>query len=99
MGIQTSDFNASDQISRITKDSRFRYADLNMAFLQHPVLKDITPLKDIDAVKQSVKNLVMTNFYERPFRPDIGSGVTGLLFEPADSFTGMALRDEIKEVL
>jgi len=65
----------------------------------HPQLDDITPLKDIDAVRQAVKNLILTNFYDRPFHPELGSGVTALLFENASIFTAMRIRDEIKRVL
>jgi phage baseplate assembly protein W len=99
MAIQTSDFNANKTLSRLTKADRFIYSDLNLAFLKHPVLADITPLKDIDAVKQSVRNLVSTNFFDKPFHPEIGSRVTALLFEQADEFTGIAIRDEIKRVI
>ena len=75
------------------------YSDLNLLMPLHPILKDIPPLKDIEAVKQSVKNLVLTNFFERPFHPEIGGNVTSKLFEPADKFTAIEIRDEIKEVL
>ena len=75
------------------------YSDLNLLMPIHPILKDIPPLKDLEAVKQSVKNLVLTNFFERPFHPEIGGNVTSKLFEPADKFTAIEIRDEIKEVL
>lgn len=75
------------------------YSDLDLSFVKHPKLSDITPLRDIDAVKQAVKNLVLTNFYERPFHPEIGGNVSAKLFEPADRFTALEIRDEIKQVL
>jgi phage baseplate assembly protein W len=75
------------------------YSDLDLSFVKHPNLSDITPLRDIDAVKQAVKNLVLTNFYERPFHPEIGGNVSAKLFEPADRFTASEIRDEIKQVL
>ena len=75
------------------------YSDLDLLFPIHPARNDITPLKYIEAVKQSVKNLVLTNFFERPFHPEIGGNVTSKLFEPADKFTAIEIRDEIKEVL
>jgi phage baseplate assembly protein W len=93
---QLSDYNLGNS-SNVAKSTL--YSDLDLRFKKHPVLNDITPLKDIDAVKNSVKNLVLTNFYERPFHPEIGSNVTRLLFEPADVFTGIQLRDEIKRVI
>jgi len=64
-----------------------------------PAHKEAGIVKDLEAVKQSVKNLVLTNFFERPFHPEIGGNVTAKLFEPADKFTAIEIRDEIKEVL
>jgi phage baseplate assembly protein W len=75
------------------------YSDLNLDFIKNSATDDISPLKDIEAVKQSVKNLVLTNFFERPFHPEIGGNVTAKLFEPADQFTAIDIRDEIKQVL
>ncbi len=60
---------------------------------------DISPLEDIEAVKQSVKNLILTVFGERPFQPRLGSGLKGLLFEPADRITIAVLRKAIYDVL
>lgn len=62
-------------------------ADLDLSFNPNPVTGDINPLRDIEAIKRSVKNLILTNFQERPFQPEIGSGVRGLLFELADPIT------------
>ena len=76
------------------------YRDFPMFFTAvHPAKKDISAVKDLDAVKHAVKNLVLTNFNERPFHPEIGSNVTALLFEPADNFTSMAIKEEILYVL
>jgi len=96
MGNNLSDYNnnGSSNISR-----RRLYADMPLSFSIHPNTKDLTVLTDIDAVKQSVKNLVMTNFTERLFEPNMGSNITGLLFEPANQFTEMALKDEVIRVL
>tara|TARA_B110000902_G_C13960639_1_gene457262 strand:- start:68 stop:514 length:447 start_codon:yes stop_codon:yes gene_type:complete len=90
----TGQFDKSSNISKVGT-----YSDLDLSFTKHPILKDITPLRDIDAVKQAVVNLVLTNFYERPFHPEIGGNVSTKLFEPADRFTASEIRDEIKEVL
>lgn len=58
------------------------FTDIDMAFLASPSTGDVTKKYDVNAIKQSVRNLIMTNHYERPFHPEIGSQVTGLLFEP-----------------
>jgi phage baseplate assembly protein W len=57
------------------------YSDLNLFFTAHPITKDVTRLLDSDAVKRSVKNIVLTNYYERPFKPALGGGIRNLLFE------------------
>ena len=63
------------------------WADLDLDFTAHPVTKDIVLKKDVEAVKRSIRNLLLTNMYERPFQPDIDGGVTRHLFEPATPHT------------
>jgi len=58
------------------------FADIDLRFTKHPVTEDIGVKYDENAVKQAVKNLVLTNHYERPFHPEIGSQINSLLFEP-----------------
>lgn len=58
------------------------FSDLDINFLANPVTGDIARKYDEAAIKQSVKNLVLTNHYERLFHPEIGSQITALLFEP-----------------
>jgi len=58
------------------------FADLDLNFIANPVTGDVYKKYDENAIKQSIKNLIMTNHYERLFHPEIGSQVTGLLFEP-----------------
>jgi len=96
MGNNFSDNNSSR--SSIVSRRRL-YADLPLSFKIHPNTQDLTTLSDVDAVKQSVKNLILTNFTERPFQPRVGSNITGLLFEPADPFTEIAIKDEVLRVL
>lgn len=69
----------------IARDST--YSDLDLLFSPNPTTGDVNPVRDIEAIKRSVKNLVLTNFNERPFQPEIGSGLRNLLFEPADPIT------------
>lgn len=75
------------------------WSDLDLNFQAHPITKDIVKKKDIEAVKRSVKNLVLTNRYERPFNPELGSNILAMLFEPVSPTTGAVLRDRIEEVL
>jgi len=75
------------------------YSDLDLSLKLHPIRKDIIALKDDQAVKNAVKNLILTNFYERPFQLGLGANLRGLLFDPADAITELALEDNIKRVL
>ena len=97
-----SDYNVNEFIatnrSQVVSKRR-SFSDLDLSLELNPNFNDIVPLTDIDAVKNSVKNLILTNFFERPFQPWIGSNLSALLFEPADSFTIISIREEIKKVL
>ena len=62
-------------------------------------LGDIVPLLDIDAVKTSVKNLILTNYNERPFQPKIGSNLINYLFEPANRLTVVTIQESIKRII
>lgn len=75
------------------------YTDLDLDFLAHPTTKDVVKKTGADAIKRSVRNLVMSNFYERPFRSNLGSNVRGLLFENATPLTAIFLKDAIREVI
>ena len=75
------------------------WADLDLALSLHPIRKDIIPLKDDAAIKNAVKNLILTNIYERPFQPQLACNLRGLLFEPADAITRVSLRDKIQDVI
>ena len=86
-------------ISVSTVARKKSWADLNLKLTLHPIRKDIIPLRDDEAIKNSVKNLVLTNFFERPFQPQVGANLRGLLFEPADAITKYELSDGIKQVL
>ena len=57
------------------------YKDLNLDFQQNTATKDIQKMLDVESVKRSVRNLINTNHYEKPFHPEIGSNLRGLLFE------------------
>lgn len=75
------------------------YKDIDLAFTANPQTKDINKKLDINAVKQSLKTLLFTQFGERLFQPDIGSPLHGLLFEPVDPITTEAIRDAIENTI
>ena len=68
------------QTNESTRSSRI-YKDLNLDFQQNAATKDIQKLTDVEAVKRSVRNLIGTNHYEKPFHPEIGSNLRAMLFE------------------
>ena len=87
----------STQIS--SKRQSRTWKDLNLNFSKNPVTNDITRLSGTEAVKRSVRNLIQTNHYEKPFHPEIGSGIRDLLFEPATPLTEIFLAKKIEETL
>ena len=76
-----------------------RYKDLNLNFARHPITKDITPITDAAAVKRSVRNLVQYGHYEKPFHPEVGSGVRDILFENMTPITANALQRKILDTI
>jgi phage baseplate assembly protein W len=68
------------------------FSDFMTDLTPHPVTGDLVRLQNDKSIIQSIKNLVLTNYSERPFQPSIGSNVNRSLFEPADAF----LEDEIE---
>ena len=68
------------QSNESTRSSRI-YKDLNLNFEKNTVTKDIQKITDVEAVKRSVRNLINTNHYEKPFHPEIGSNLRAMLFE------------------
>jgi len=75
------------------------YSDIDLFFSPEIGSKDISKVNDIVAVKRSVRNLILTNFYEKPFHPEIGSGVRDILFEPMTPITAYILTMKIEEVI
>jgi phage baseplate assembly protein W len=75
------------------------YSDLDLAFLAHPVTGQLTRKTNRDAVRQSVKSLVLTSFYERPFKPEIGCGMRNYLFELFSPAVKQQMQNAIREVI
>ena len=76
-----------------------QYTDLDLFFSKKATSKDISKVTDIQAVKRSIRNLVLTNHYEKPFHPEIGSGVRGILFEPMTPLPAQILTLKIEDVI
>ena len=87
------------QSTNESKRSAKIYKDLNLNFTRHPTRNDLTPLTDAAAIKRSVRNLVQYNHYEKPFHPEIGSGIRGLLFENMSPFVSNVLKRKIEDTI
>jgi phage baseplate assembly protein W len=86
-------------MATVTTDIVRDFKDLDLNFNIHPVRKDISKSIGPMAVVNSIKNLILTNHYEKPFQPDIGSNVRRLLFENLDNITATTIKDEIERTI
>jgi len=75
------------------------YSDIDLFFGPKVGSKDVSKITNFTAVKRSVRNLILTNPYEKPFHPEIGSGVRDILFEPMTPITAYVLTMKIEEVI
>ena len=76
-----------------------QYSDLDLFFFMKKASKDVNRVFDIQAVKRSVRNLILMNHYEKPFHPEIGSGVRDVLFENMTPTTAHILTRKIEMVI
>ncbi len=84
--------NNSDRNSR-------QYTDLDLFFGKKSSDSDISKVTDVQAVKRSIRNLVLLNHYEKPFHPEIGSGIKDMLFELMTPTTAVILTRKIEDVI
>lgn len=75
------------------------WSDLDLDFIAHPTTGDVVKKTGVEAIKRSIRNLVLTNFYDRKFRSYIGSNVQAMLFENINPLTATFLKDAIIEVI
>ena len=75
------------------------YIDLDLFFNKKTTSKDISKVTNIQAVKRSVRNLILTNHYEKPFHPEIGSGIRAILFEPITPLVSHVLTRKVEDVI
>ena len=88
-------FNSKNKSSRV---ARRWFTDLDINMTLHPQSGDVTLKSDINAIKRSIKNLIMTNHYERPFKPSLGMELRGMLFE-LDTTDSIVLENNIKTII
>jgi len=75
------------------------FSDLDLNFTAHPVTKDIALRYDENAIKTSLKNLILTSNFERPFHSEIGSPIKRLLFEPITPMLGVVVKRAIVDTV
>tara|TARA_E500000318_G_C3568790_1_gene216874 strand:+ start:673 stop:1116 length:444 start_codon:yes stop_codon:yes gene_type:complete len=85
-------FNDSERNSQ-------KYSDIDLFFGKNASNTDINKITDVQAVKRSIRNLVLLNHYEKPFHPEIGSGVRDMLFELMTPVTAQILARKIQDVI
>ena len=75
------------------------YKDFDISFSNNPITGDVGTKSDANAIQQSIRTLINTNYYERPFQPFLGCNIRGLLFELATPVIANDIKTLIKEVL
>lgn len=75
------------------------YKDLDLNFRAHPITKDVVKRTGNASIIGALRNLILTNTYEKPFQPTFGSRVRGLLFEDVSFITANLLQSEIQETI
>ena len=89
------DAQANNDISRNVK----QYSDLDLFFAKKIVGSDVNKVTDIQAVKRSIRNLVLLNTYEKPFHPEIAGGVREMLFENMTPIVGQIIARKVEDVI
>ena len=83
----------------ITNTPKRIYKDIDMSFKPNVLTNDVSKKVDVNAVKQALKNVLLTKKGEKPFDPNYGSGIYDLLFEPMDYFISNVMQKEIETTI
>lgn len=75
------------------------YSDIDLDFIRHPITSDVPIKKDMESVKRSLRNLILYNRYEKPFNPEIFTGLRNLLFENTSPIFLAVMESRIKELI
>ncbi len=89
--------NRVDHYTSTRKEEVF--SDFNTSFVAHPNTAQLTRKTNVESVKQALRNLILTNKYERPRKPSFGGRIRNYLFEPLTPQTADAVREEIRMVV
>jgi len=91
-------FTDAESVNQSSKTT-FVYKDISLYFTRNPVSGDVTQVTDVQDIKRSVRNLVLTNRWDRPFHPEIASRVREALFEMFTPITINIIRNAIEDIL
>lgn len=91
--------NRTDKLNTSKSLQTVFFADFSTSFKKHPNTGDLARSINDEAVKQAIRNLVLTNYGERLFQPNIGGNIRLYLFEPIDDFTSNFLSDSIRQTI
>ena len=91
-------FDDAQSVNQSSKTT-YLYKDISLYFTKNPVTGDVTEVTDVQDIKRSVRNLVLTNRWDRPFHPEIASRVRESLFEMFTPVTINVIRNAITEIL
>ena len=75
------------------------FKDINLSFKRHPVTNDVVTIRDEDAIKRSVRNIIFTILGEKPFEPNFGSVINESLFDLNTNLSEIRVSDEIRSSL
>lgn len=84
-------------VQKVTR--RKDWSDLDLDFIAHPTTGDVVKKTGVDAIKRSIRNLILTNFYDRKFRSYIGSNAQKILFDNISPFSATFLKNAIIETI
>ena len=96
--LNTSYSDAQSRNINTTRDSQV-FKDLDLFFSKKSTSSDISKVRGVQSIKRSVRNLILTNIYEKPFHPEIGSGIRDLLIEPLSPITAFVLSQRVEDVI
>ena len=87
------------QLQNTSSRNTRQYIDLDLFLKRKIPSNDVNTITDIQAVKRSIRNLVLLNPYEKPFHPEISSGIRGMLFELMTPFVAAQLAKKVEDVI
>jgi len=87
------------QLQNTSSRNTRQYIDLDLFFQRKIPSNDVNTVTDVQSVKRSIRNLVLLNPYEKPFHPEISSGIRGMLFELMSPFVAAQLTKKVEDVI